>query len=139
MIWVLELISSKLIGVKLVIEVMVLRLKILSLVELLELYRLALVFLPFLILCNSSKKESILVLFFPVLNHLDEFVSDGVSNSLQKLALLPAEDGHRVLGQSQQHTFVAETLISQIFEVSVFFQLNELLHIILVERVRRLK
>jgi hypothetical protein len=135
MIWVLELVSSHLIGIELVIEIMFFRLEIFTFVELLKLNSFALVFFPFLILRNSAKKESILILFFPVLNHLDEFVSNGISNSLEKLALLAAEDRHWVLGQSQQDSLVAETLVSKIFEICVFFQLNELVHIILVERV----
>lgn len=135
MIWVLELISTHLISVELVVEIMFLRLEILTLVELLKLHSFTLVFLPFLILRNSSKKKSVLVLFFPVLNHLDELVSHGVSNSLEELALLAAENWHGVFGQSQQNSLVAETLVSEVFEICVFFQLNELVYIILVERV----
>ena len=130
MIWVLELVSTHLISVELVVKIMFLRLKILTFVELLKI-----VFLPFLILRKSSKKKSVLVLFFPVLNHLDELVSHGVSNSLEELALLAAENWHGVFGQSQQNSLVAETLVSEVFEICVFFQLNELVYIILVERV----
>ena len=117
---------------------MLLRIEVFSFVEFLELRISAFVFHPFLVLSDAPKEEAILVLLFTVLDHLDELMSHSVSDSLQELALLPAKDWHGVLGQSQQNSLVAETLVSKVFEICVFFQFYELVHIILVERVRGL-
>ena len=59
-------------------------------------------------------------------------MSYGVSHSFEELALLAAENGHRVLGEGQENSFVTEALISQILEVGILLELDELLHVVLI-------
>ena len=66
-------------------------------------------------------------------------MSYGVSHSFEELALLAAENGHRVLGEGQENSLVTEALISQILEVSILLELDELLHVVLIQRICRLQ
>jgi hypothetical protein len=91
---------------------MLLCIEVFSFVELLELRISAFVFHSFLVLCDAPKEEAILILLFAVLDHLDELMRHSVSYSLQELALLPAKDWHGVLGQSEQNSLVAKTLVT---------------------------
>lgn len=98
---VIGLISSKLIVVELVVEIMLIFLKVLTFAKFLKFEFLLPLFHPFLILSDSTKEKSILVLLFSILDHLDELMSDSITDTLQKLTLLPTEDRHGILGQSQ--------------------------------------
>lgn len=64
---------------------------------------------------------------------------DCVSDTFEKLALLATQYWHWVLGQSKQHSLVAETLVSQILEICVFFEFDELFDVVLVQRICRLQ
>lgn len=75
-----------------------------------------------LILSKTTEEKSIFVLFLSVFNHLSKLHCNSVSHSFEVLALLNAKNGHWVLAQSHDNPFVAKTLVSQIFVVSIFFQ-----------------
>lgn len=91
--------------------------------------------LLFLVMSKSTKEEAIFILFLTILYHLGEFVSNCIAYSFQQLALLSAQNRHRVFTQSIDDPFITETLISQILQISIFFEFDKQIQIILIQRI----
>ena len=74
-------------------------------------------------------------LFLSFCDDLVESLESCITDAFQVLCLLHTQDGQGVLGQGCQDSLVAERLIAHSFEVGVFFELDELVCVILVEWV----
>jgi hypothetical protein len=81
---------------------------------------------------HGTVKQTIFELFLSVNDHLLKSLGDSVTNSFQKLCLLHAQDGHRVLAEGLDNSLVAERLILKSFAVSVLFEFRKTVRVKLV-------
>lgn len=90
-----------------------------------------------LVLGHLAEEEPVVKLLLSLLNHLGELVRDCVADTLEEIRLLLAQNGHRVLGESDENTLVAEALVAHVLEVGVALLLQERLEVIVVQGVKR--
>jgi hypothetical protein len=97
--------------------------------------------LPFavflLILSHLAKEQSVVELLLALLDHLGELVRHRVADALEESGLLLAQDGHRVLGERDEDTLVAEALVAHVLQIGVALQLQERLEVVVVQGIQR--
>jgi hypothetical protein len=87
---------------------------------------------------EGKVKYLIFKFLLALLHNLVEACTHRVTNTFKKLGLLDRDDWKWVLGESLKHTFIAKCLVPHALEVSIFFKLNELIAVVLVEGIERL-
>ena len=91
-----------------------------------------------LLLGECEVKYLIFEFLLALLHDLVEARAYRVTNTFKKLSLLNGDYWKWVLGKSLKHPFVAKCLVPHALEVGIFFQLNELIAVVLVKGIEGL-